>query len=486
MSKSSLSSIIIAGVSLSVSYMSDASATRQPNIILFIADDVSWDDFGCYGNKLIKTPNIDNLAANGLTFTQVYLTASSCSPSRNSIITGRYPHNTGAAELHTQPPLNMLSFPEILKENDYYSAASGKFHMGDFAKRGFDEIITDKEKTGDGGEEMWVSQLKRRPKDKPFFMWFAAYDAHRDWGPNVFSGTNNPESIITPPYLANGKETKIDLAKYYDEITRFDHYIGKVVDELIYQNILDNTLIIVMSDNGRPFPHSKTRINDRGIKSPFIVHWPLIISKPDKCNSLISAIDIAPTILSLTGSSIPDQFQGRSFEALFKSPQDCFRNYIFAEHNFHDYEAHERMVRNDKYMYILNSRPLIPQSGPADAVESRSYAELVFLKDQGKLSAIQSDIFVVPRPYEEFYDFDLDPCQLINVVSLPKYEKPLITLRRVLNEWMHETGDNTPEDLTKDWFLRESGYIKTRHHNIRGEMPGSKNEAWRINRKGHF
>ena len=99
----------------------------KPNVIIFIADDVSWDDFGCYGNKQIQTPNIDSLAGNGLKFTQVYLTASSCSPSRNSIMTGRYPHNTGAAELHTQPPVNMLSFPELLRKNNYYTAMSGKF-----------------------------------------------------------------------------------------------------------------------------------------------------------------------------------------------------------------------------------------------------------------------------------------------------------------------------------------------------------------------
>jgi arylsulfatase A-like enzyme len=113
---------------------------EKPNIIVFIADDVSWDDFGCYGNPQVKTPNIDQLAINGLKFNNFYLTASSCSPSRNSIITGRYPHNTGAAELHTTPPLDMISFPELLRTDNYYSALAGKFHMGPYAKRGFDMI----------------------------------------------------------------------------------------------------------------------------------------------------------------------------------------------------------------------------------------------------------------------------------------------------------------------------------------------------------
>ena len=126
------------------------SAQNQPNIILFIADDVSWDDLGCYGNRDVKTPNIDRLASQGIRFDNFFLTASSCSPSRNSIITGRYPHNTGACELHTEPPLEMVSFPEILKQNGYYSAHSGKFHMGKYAMRGFD-VSTQGKEVGDGG-----------------------------------------------------------------------------------------------------------------------------------------------------------------------------------------------------------------------------------------------------------------------------------------------------------------------------------------------
>jgi N-sulfoglucosamine sulfohydrolase len=429
----------------------------KPSVIIFIADDVSWDDFGCYGNKQVQTPNIDRLAGNGLKFTQVYLTASSCSPSRNSIMTGRYPHNTGAAELHTQPPLSMLSFPELLRKNNYYTAMSGKFHMGDYANRGFDEMITDLNLVGDGGEEMWVSQVKNRPKDKPFFMWFAAYDAHRVWGPNVFSGTHHPDEITPPDYLANGAETRSDLAQYYDEIKRFDHYVGEVVRELEDQGVLDNTLIIIMADNGRPFPHSKTRLNDRGMKTPFVVHWPAGIPRNGSCHSLISAVDIAPTILSLADCPVPEQFQGHNFSGLFQNPEMRFRNYLFAEHNWHDYEAYGRMVRNDSFMYILNERPQFPQSGPADAVGSPSYMELTEQKEQGKLSAIQADVFVTPRPHEELYDCKADPGQYLNVASLPQYQEVLSTLRKVLTEWMHQTGDNIPDNLTNDWYLRESG-----------------------------
>ena len=113
---------------------------QRPNFIIFIADDISWDDIGAYGNEFVSTPNIDNLAKEGLIFNNMYLTTSSCSPSRNSIMTGRYPHNHGAPELHTQPPTGMKTFAEELNSSGYYTVSSGKWHIGDYARPGFDVI----------------------------------------------------------------------------------------------------------------------------------------------------------------------------------------------------------------------------------------------------------------------------------------------------------------------------------------------------------
>ena len=119
--------------------------SERPNIVFFIADDVSQDDFGCYGHPVIKTPHIDSLAANGMRFDNAYLTTSSCSPSRCSIITGRYPHNTGAPELHVRLPQQQVRFPELLREAGYYTVLSGKNHMFANKDRAFDRI------TGGGG-----------------------------------------------------------------------------------------------------------------------------------------------------------------------------------------------------------------------------------------------------------------------------------------------------------------------------------------------
>ena len=454
----------------------NSSSTKKPNIIVFIADDVSWDDFGCYGNNDVVTPNIDALAKNGLIFKNAYLTTSSCSPSRNSILTGRYPHNTGAAELHTEPPLNMISFPELLKNHDYFTLQAGKFHMGEYAKRGFDKVNDSKTLNGDGGEKLWLESVKNRPKSQPFFMWFAAYDAHRVWGDNEFSGTHQPDQIEVPEYLIDGDLTRLDLAKYYDEITRFDFYIGEVIEELKLQGEYDNTLIIIMADNGRPFPHSKTRLNDQGVKTPFIVHYPKVLKENDVVNALVSSIDIAPTIMDLVGIEVKENFQGKSFYKIFENPNQNFRNYVFAEHNWHDYESYQRMVRNDNFLYIVNSRPQYPQEGPLDAINSPTYIDLKSAQKNNSITKIQSEIFINPRPKEELYDLKKDPFQFNNLMLSENIPDDYLLLKGILNKWIIETGDSKPIKITKDWYQREqepfneSSLLKTKFHGVRGEM----------------
>jgi N-sulfoglucosamine sulfohydrolase len=457
-----------------------------PNVVIFIGDDISFDDFACTGNPDVLTPNIDQLASTGIRFNQFYLTASSCSPSRNSIMTGRYPHNTGAAELHTQPPDHLTAFPEWLRQAGYFTAHAGKYHMGEFNGRAFDRISRRMDEIGNSGSDSWVQVLQERPRDRPFFLWFAALDAHRDWGPNDFTGTHRPESLTVPHYLADAPATRADLARYYDEVHRFDVRIGQVVAELRAQGVLENTLIVVMADNGRPFPHSKAQVNDRGMKSPFILHWPAQISSAHTSEALLSAIDLAPTVLEVAGVEPPSQFQGRSFLSVIRDPARPFRTYVFAEQNWHDYEMHQRMVRHGHFLYVRNARPHQPRLGPADSVGSPSHADLVARRAAGQLTPIQADLFATPRPAEELYDLRHDPEQLVNVAARPDYRTPLEALRAALDTWTEQTGDTTPGNLTRDWYEPLPGYIQTLHHGVRGEMPGASADATRRDHPGPF
>jgi arylsulfatase A-like enzyme len=461
----------------------------RPNIVVIIADDVGYNDLGCYGNKAAKTPNIDALAANGIKFTNAFLTASSCSPSRCSIISGRYPHNTGAPELHMPLPMHVPTIAGQLKKSGYYVASSGKWHLGDAAKNDFN-LVTDS-KFGDGGEARWLETMRTIPENKPFFMWLAAIDAHRTWGENEYSGTTNPDDISVPPYLVNNSATRKDLAQYTDEIVRFDVYVGKVVEELKRQNKFDNTMIIVMADNGRPFPRCKTRLYDDGIKTPFIVHWNSHLKqKGTSSDVLLSVIDLAPTFAAIAGEVPLLSYQGVSFLDVLNNPEKEIRKYVFAEHNWHDYEAYERMVRTRNYLIIKNLRSWLPQSTSADNHREVAFQELVKVKNSGMLLPAQVDNFVSPRSIEEFYDCKADSLQLTNLISDEKYFNKVNELRKILSQWQEETGDTQPVRLTQsryDYFTAEdiSGIERGDFFkNHRGEIPGEAKRASWINAPG--
>ncbi len=451
-----------------------SNAQVKTNIVFIIADDVSWNDIGCYGNEVVKTPNIDKLAKEGIMFNNAFLTASSCSPSRCSIISGKYPHSNGAAELHTPLPASEVPFPLLLKENGYYTAHAGKWHMGEAAHRAFDRYTDNNGyNNGNGGEDNWVRFLKERPKDKPFFFWFASHDAHRPWGADTFRITHDPASVKVPVFFEDTPGTRQDIASYYNEIARFDYYIGKVREELRNQGVLQNTMIIVMADNGRPFPRCKTRVYDSGMQTPFIVFWPDgIESKGAQSNSLISAIDVAPTILQVAGVKPPEDYQGKSFFTVIENPANEIRTMVFSEHNWHDYEAYERMVRTKDFLYIFNARPNLSNGGPADSKRSPTQLALNEVRNKGKLTPAQADIFMVPRPAEELFDVKNDPLQLLNLASVPDYKDELKEMRRLLDNWQYNTGDNIPENLTHDWFDRETGKPLDIERE-RGTMPGT-------------
>jgi len=449
----------------------------RPNFVLIIADDIGWGDIGFFGNKDVKTPNIDALGASGLTFKNMYVTTSSCSPSRCSIISGRYPHNTGAPELHDQLPDDQFMFPEKLKNIGYYTALSGKNHMGGAVKKAFNLISLGK---GPGGEEDWVSILKGRPANKPFFLWFAAHDAHRDWQTNDKGVVYDAEKLTVPPMLYNGIETRKDLASYYHEISRLDHHVGNVVAELKRQGILENTYIIFISDNGSPFPRNKVRLYDSGVKSPFIVKGPGI--KVAETEALLSTIDIAPTIFEIAGLKKDERIQGTSFLSLLNGKQHSTRDFIFTEHNWHVFQGYERMVRYKNWVYIRNGFPERRAMAGESSKLFPAGKELWEKHEQGLTKKNQEDVFLMPRPAEELFNVAKDPFQFTNVAAAASNKNMLSYLREAVDTWIMETGDSKPRNPTPD--RDDIDGKKLPGEWLKGEKPGEANKASQINRSG--
>ncbi len=434
------------------------------NFVVVIADDLAWNDLGCYGHPFIKTPNIDRIASQGLTFTNAYLTTSSCSPSRCSILTSQYPHNTGAGELHLPLPNNKITLAKVLKENGYYTASAGKWHLGNHIKTHFDKIY---KKGGVSGADEWVTSINEAPSDKPFFLWLAASDPHRGYRPNSISEPHSKDDVILPPFIPDTQEIRDDFALYYDEVSRFDEYIGRILKALEKKKVMDQTAIFIMSDNGRPFPRCKTTLYDSGIKTPVIALIPKVTKPGSKTENLISSIDLASTILDLANIQQPKSFQGVSFVPLLKDPSKSVRQFVFAEHNWHDYMARESSVRSKQFLYISNDLPHLPLTPPADAVNSPTWSSMRKLLSLGRLNNKQFDCFISPRPHEQLFDTEKDPFQLNNLAEDPDYKINLKAMRETHDKWRISTEYPTKNisQITPDGFDRVTGkkLIKKAH-----------------------
>ncbi len=436
-------SLVFAGWSTSL------LSAALPNVIVFIADDMAVEDCGAYGHPKIRTPNIDALAGSGMKFTNAFLTTSSCSPSRCSILTGRYPHSTGGHQLHLPLPAGQVTVSERLRAAGYHTASAGKWHLGEAAKSKFD-VVRPRINT-------WLKTLKDRPREKPFFMWFAFVDPHRPYRAGAIPEPHKTTDVVVPPFLPDVDETRRDLALYYDEIARMDGVIGRVLAELKEQGEADNTMVVFLSDNGRPFPRCKTTLYDSGIKTPLIVRFPGSVAAGSVCRSVVSSVDLAPTILDICRVKRPATFQGYSFTRLLSKPSEMIRRYAFAEHNWHDFDDHGRSVHSLRFNYIRNYYTDIPGTPPADAVRSITYRAMRRLRDAGGLNDDQKGCFTRPRPKEELYDLENDPFELKNLAGVSKFAPVLEKMREALVAWEKETGDRVPKSRRDDEFDRETG-----------------------------
>jgi arylsulfatase len=461
---------------LSAFVIQHASFAAAPNFVFFITDDISPDDLGFYGNKVIQTPNLDALAKRGMVFDNAYNAISSCSPSRCAIITGRYPHNTGAPELHTPLPADQVTFVQSLKAAGYHTIISGKNHMAKPEQLGFDVSSDSKI----AGSENWTRHLRERPKDKPFFAWFASHDAHHPFEFDEHAPKYDPAKIEVPPMMFDGPETRRDLAEYYHKVSRTDYYAGELMKELQAQGVAENTFFIYCADNGRPFPRCKTYLYDSGMRTPLLITGPGV--KAARTRSLVSSIDYSATILELVGLEKPRSIQGVSFAAILRDPAATVREIAFAERNWHVFQSHQRMVRFGDWLYTWNAWPeRYSVSGESAWTKFPAAAELWTAAQEGKLTPAQVLLTQKPQPAEMLFHVSNDPNQFHNLAGDEKHAAALRQARSLLDQWKTATGDSVPTDPTPDrGALHEATERKTKPR----EFPGAANDAAHKNDPG--
>jgi N-sulfoglucosamine sulfohydrolase len=432
--------LLLAGCSVA-----PAAVDRPLNVVVIISDDQGGEDLSCYGHPVLRTPNIDRIAREGMRFDRAFLTISSCSPSRASILTGRYPHSTGAPDLHEPLPADQKTVSRYLREAGYHTMAVGKWHLGKAERAQWDKVV---DCPATDLERQTLALLTERPKDKPFFFWVASPDPHRPFGETPGVAPHDPAKVVVSPYLPDHPLIRKELALYYDRIARLDRHVGTLLDALSAQGLLDSTFVVFMSDNGMPFPRAKTTLYDAGIRTPFLVRYPPLIRAGTVTKRLISSIDLAPTILELAGVE-QRSMQGRSFL------QGPGRDAIFAEANWHDFAQFTRAVRTERYLLVRNFYADKPLWNSVDSIQSDTWKGMLEAKAAGRLTPAQAALFVEPRPEEELYDLETDPHALKNVAGEREHESMIGGLRLRLWEWMEKTDDRMPAQRKPDGWTRE-------------------------------
>jgi arylsulfatase A-like enzyme len=441
---------------LFMSVLTVSAQQKKPNIIWITCEDIS-PFISAYGDPLVKTPNIDQLAKDGVRYTRVYTTAGVCAPSRSNIITGMYPTSIGTQNMRTigdpkyQPvpsysaviPDYVKCFPEYLRKAGYYCTNNEK---QDYQ---FEPPVTVWDENGP------AASYRNRPKGKPFFAVYNLFITHES---QLFGRKDSllldSNKIAVPPYYPDTKTVRHDMDRLFTNIERMDSQVGELIKMLKAEGLYENTIIFFYSDHGGALPWMKREVLERGTHIPLVIHFPGRKNAGTVNEELISAVDFAPTILSLTGIPVPAYMQGQAFLGAQKSKAP--RKYVYAGRDRMDTEYDRvRMVKDKQFQYLYN---YMPEKTYYQNIEYRlsipMMKEFLKLRDEGKLDSAQAAWFKT-KPVEELYDVKNDPHEIHNLVNDARYKTKLAELRSAYQAWNKRVGDmaNIPEKdmISKMW-----------------------------------
>ncbi|WNJ17276.1 sulfatase [Pontibacter sp. G13] len=415
----------------------------RPNILWLVAEDMG-PYLASFGDSTISTPNLSRLAAEGVRYTHVYSPSGVCAPSRAAIATGMYPSSIGANYMRTTsytevtglpkyeavPPPPVRMFSQLLRQAGYYCSNRAK---KDYQ---FRPPVTAWDESGD--EAHW----RNRATGQPFFSIFNFGVTHESGLFEPYERkTVIPEDLELPipPYLPDNEIGKRDVWKMYNNIALLDEQVGKVLDQLEEDGLLEETIVMFYADHGGPLPRQKRLIYDAGLRVPMIIRFPDKWRAGSVEDQLISFIDFAPTMLGLAGQNPPTYLQGQSF----LGTADHQRAYIHAAADrFDGFTDHIRAVRDGRFKYIRN---YLPGQGYYLPVVYREripvMQELLRMRDAGELNEIQAQWFRSSKPREELFDCENDPHELVNLAEDPQYAEKLKELRVEMDRWLAYIGD---------------------------------------------
>jgi arylsulfatase A-like enzyme len=433
--------------------------TKRPNILWISFEDTN-PFYGCYGDPIARTPNVDRLAAEGCRWPNAFSTTGVCAPSRSAVITGMYPISIGTLHMrttHTHPlapqlptpysavvPHYVKCFSEYLRAAGYYCTNNVKTdYQFEPPLTAWDELSTD-------------AHWRNRPDpDQPFFAVFNPTRTHESgmWADRCPDITFDPQAIDLPPYFPDTPQVREAMARMYTNIEAVDAIMGELLDQLEQDGLAENTIVFHWSDHG-PLPRGKRWPYDSGIHVPMIVRWPGRLEAGGVSEQLVSTVDLGPTVLSIVGIDVPRHMQGQAFLGPQAAPP---REYVYASRDRYD-ESYDRIraVRDKRFKYIRNCHPELPYLLWIPYRNRHPILQEMWrLYIAGELAGPQLLMFQAQRPVEELYDTQADPYEIDNLAADPTYAPELERLRNALDAWIDQVGDLGQIDeaeMVRRWY----------------------------------
>ena len=432
---------------LAESLVTSDTVKTTPNIVLILADDMSWFDIGAYHQaidyvpKNAITPNIDKIAEEGMMFTRSFTATAMCAVTRQQLYTGIYPVRNGAYGNHTRVYDGVKSAAHYFRDMGYRVGLAGKGHI--FPKAAFPfEKAGGENKTAKGESSFGIDVTRRfmaRDKDQPFFLIVASANPHGPW--NRGDTKQYPKNKLeVPVFLNDTPGLRHRLSQYLAEVSDLDREVGLLEAEVEKLGIKNDTIFIFTSEQGSSLPFGKWTNYDSGLQTAFIIRWPNNIEAGTTSAAMIEYVDVVPTLTDLVKGTVPENLDGSSFKPVLLGQATEHKDYVYGIQtslNVHEGAPYPiRSVRGKQYKLIHNIY--------AEGKFSNVITENDWFKDELKAEKkINKSNYAryVTRPEFELYDIIKDPFEQENIIDQPQYKDKITALKSHLSNWMAQQGD---------------------------------------------
>lgn len=433
----------IAGASMAFGMTVSACAQQaeRPNLVLFIADDCSHYDLGCYGNADSRTPNIDRFATQGMKFTCAYQAAPMSSPTRHCLYTGLWPVRSGAYPNHTRADKGTRSVVHQLHPLGYRVALIGKSHVAPASVFPWDVYAPSKE--GDIDFDAVRRFISSCEKDGvPYCLLVASNQPHTPWNKGDASQFDE-QKLTLPPMYVDIPQTRLAFARYLAEINFMDKEFGTLLRILDEKKQADKSVVVYLSEQGNSLPFAKWTCYDAGVHSACIVRWPGIVRTGSVSDAIVEYVDVVPTFVDIAGGKPASPMDGKSFKEVLTGEKTAHKQYTFSLQTTRGIYAGSpyygiRSVADEQYRYIVNLTP--------EATFKNTETNSALFKEWKRLAATNEHAKCVTEKYQhrpgiELYDVKADPYCMNNLAADEAYADVIARMDKELKAWMAYCGD---------------------------------------------